>query len=491
MMFLHSFKRKNSMKRFIPTIMIFAVLVSLSVTLWSHQSALAASTIDMTKEYKIVNHNSGLVLGISGGVATAGAAALQWTDNGTSDHLWRFITNSGTSYKIENVNSGAILGITNGSKTAGAAVVQWGDNGTGDHVWQLNATGNGTYKIVNLNSGMVMGISSGSKAVGAAAIQWTDSGANDQLWSLVAAGISYPNPIALSGNDMIRDPSMIKLANGTYYAFSTSITIPYIGLEIHSSTDRIHFVDAGPVFKTVPSWTNSYDGNTPNLWAPDISYHNGKYWLYYAASTFGSETSAIGLATSTTAAPKSWVDQGIVYTSIKGDGYNAIDPCLVIDSSGKYWLSLGSGWTGIQLIQIDPSTGKQMSSNKTRYHIADRTTSKVLEASYIYPHGGYYYLFASIDTCCNASATYHIIVGRATSITGPYTDKGGLAMLQGGGTIILSTHGNIVGPGGESVMTDAGNTVIDYQYHDANNKGLATLGINLLGWDAHGWPYVR
>ncbi len=145
--------------------------------------------------------------------------------------------------------------------------------------------------------------------------------------------------------------------------------------------------------------------DTGNLWAPDISYHNGKYWLYYAVSTFGSEVSAIGLATSTTAAAGSWADQGIVYTSAKGTGYNAIDPCLVIDASGKYWLSFGSGWQGINVIQIDPATGKQLASNKTRYHIASRTTSKVIEASYIYRHGNYYYLFASIDACCDAGNT--------------------------------------------------------------------------------------
>lgn len=97
----------------------------------------------------------------------------------------------------------------------------------------------------------------------------------------------------------------------------------------------------------------------------------------------------------------------------------------------------------------------------------------------------------SVDTCCDANATYHIIVGRSASITGPYTDKSDLAMLQGGGSIILSTHANVIGPGGASVMHDTDGDLIDYQYHDANNKGLATLGINLLGWDAQEWPYIR
>lgn len=479
------------MRRFILVTVILAVIISLSVALWPRQSALAAAALDPNHNYKIVNQNSGLVLGISNDSIAAGAVADQATDNGATDHLWHFIVSSGNNYKIENMSSEAILGISGGSTTAGAAAAQWGDTGTNDHIWQFIATGNGYYKIVNGNSGMVLGISGASKAAGATALQWTDNGTSDHLWKLVQEGTTYPNPDAISGDVMLRDPSMIKMANGTYYAFSTSLNAPYKGLEMRSSTDRIHFSNAGFVFKTLPSWTNAYDGNTGNIWAPDISYHNGNYWLYYAVSTFGSEVSAIGLATSTTAAPGSWADQGIVYTSAKGTGYNAIDPCFVKDASGNYWLSFGSGWQGIQLIQLDPATGKQLVSNKTRYHIANRTTSKVLEASYIYPHGNYYYMFASVDTCCDARATYHIIVGRSTSITGPYTDKSGLAMLQGGGSIILSTHANVIGPGGELVMHDTDGDLIDYQYHDANNSGLATLGINLLGWDAQGWPYVR
>jgi arabinan endo-1,5-alpha-L-arabinosidase len=284
---------------------------------------------------------------------------------------------------------------------------------------------------------------------------------------------------------------MIKTASGTYYIFSTGSDIL-----MHSSTDRIHFISAGTVFKgqEYPSWIKSYtDPKSPNfIWAPDISYHNNQYWLYYAVSSFGSQHSAIGLATSTTAEPGSWKDQGIVLTSSSSAPYNAIDPCLVVDASGNWWISFGSYWNGIYMVQIDPSTGKQLSSNTMYYHLAERlVTSKGLEASYIYQHDSYYYLFASIDTCCATNATYHIIVGRSTSITGPYTDKGGTSMLTGGGTIILSAHGNIVGPGGASIMTDKDGTLIDYHYYNASTGGTPTLGINLIGWDAAGWPYIH
>lgn len=479
----------SALRFFVQGTIVLFLLVS-AVLLCFQMRAVAATTLDTSQDYKIVNQHSGLVLGISSASQTAGASAVQWTDNGTSDHLWHFIPNGGGYYKIENMNSGEILGVSGASKTAGAAVVQWGDNGTADHLWQFVAASGGYYKIVNQNSGLVLGVSNASTASGAGVLQWTDTGASDHLWSLLAAGAAYVGPGAISGTTTIHDPSMVKTTSGTYYAFST--TLSGTGLQMRSSTDRVHFTDAGKVFTTNPSWTNTYNGGNGVLWAPDVSYHNGKYWLYYAVSTFGSQNSAIGLATSTTAAPGSWSDQGIVYTSSSSNDYNAIDPALVVDTSGNWWLSLGSFWTGIKLIQINPATGKQLASNQTRYSIAQRTPSTAIEASYIYPHGGYYYLFASFDTCCQGTnSTYHIIVGRASSVTGPYTDRGGLSLMQGGGTILLSTHSNIVGPGGQTVMHDTDGDLLVYHYYDGNHNGTATLGLNLLGWDSAGWPYVR
>jgi arabinan endo-1,5-alpha-L-arabinosidase len=480
-----------SMKRFIIVVVMLVALIGIGISLPRQAVHAAAATLDTTHNYKIENQNSGLVLDISGASKAAGTAAIQWTDNGGVNQLWHFISDGGGNYKIENINSGELLGISGGSTAAGVAALQWADNGTRDHLWQFVSAGNGYYKIVNQNSGLVLGISNASKTAGAGALQWTDNGTSDHLWKLVAAGTTYPNPNTVSGDITVHDPAMIKTTNGTYYAFSTTTSAS--GIEMRSSPDRIHFTNAGAAFKTIPSWTRAYNGGNGVLWAPDVSYHNGKYWLYYAASSFGSETSAIGLATSTTAAPGSWVDQGIVYTSHPGSGFNAIDPALSSDASGNYWLNLGSYWNGIYLIQINPATGKQLASNQTLYHLAVRLdTSKGIEGAYIYHHGSYYYLFASLDVCCSGvNSTYHIVVGRASSVTGPYTDEGGVGMLQGGGTILLSSHGTIVGPGGNTVMHDTDGDLLVYHYYNGNNNGSPTLGLNLLGWDAQGWPYVR
>jgi arabinan endo-1,5-alpha-L-arabinosidase len=254
--------------------------------------------------------------------------------------------------------------------------------------------------------------------------------------------------------------------------------------------DRIHFTAAGDAFSVMPPWVSTYTHG--DLWAPDVSEHNGRYLLYYAASSWGKNTSAIGLATSQTAAPGSWSDQGMVYRSQAGDNYNTIDPGLVVDRSGKWWLSFGSFWGGIMLIEIDSASGKQASWNEARYPLARRPDSPAIEAAYIYPHDKRYYLFVSFDQCCRGvTSTYHVMVGRSTRVTGPYYDRGGAAMSQGGGTVLLSSHGNVIGPGGQVVFRDGGEDFLIYHYYDAANKGKPALGINRLHWDAEGWPHVE
>jgi arabinan endo-1,5-alpha-L-arabinosidase len=162
----------------------------------------------------------------------------------------------------------------------------------------------------------------------------------------------------------------------------------------------------------------------------------------------------------------------------------------VVDASGNAWLAFGSYSSGIQIVPVDNTTG--IPTGAACAQLAYHPSGSGIEGSYIYPHGGYYYLFASIDACCNGvTSTYRIIVGRATSITGPYTDRGGLALTSGGGTIVLSAHGNINGPGGETLFPDSDGDILVYHYYDGNNNGDPALGINILSWTVDGWPYLQ
>ncbi|MET8141425.1 arabinan endo-1,5-alpha-L-arabinosidase [Sphaerisporangium sp. NPDC005288] len=296
-----------------------------------------------------------------------------------------------------------------------------------------------------------------------------------------AARAAYPNPGYVTGSISVHDPSMVKTPAGGYILVHTGDNIA-----IKTSTDRTAFRDAGTVFPGGASWTTAYTGGSRNLWAPDISYRNGRYYLYYSASTFGSNHSAIFLATSTTGASGSWTNQGLVIESRTSDNFNAIDPNLVVDGQGAWWLSFGSFWSGVKLVRIDPATGKRADS--TIRSIAGRNGGAI-EAPYIFRRGSYYYLYVSFDLCCRgASSTYRVMVGRSTSVTGPYVDRNGVAMTSGGGTEILAGHGSIHGPGHQAVFTDVDADVLVYHYYADN--GASRLGINLLAYDSAGWPYV-
>ncbi len=305
------------------------------------------------------------------------------------------------------------------------------------------------------------------------------------LAAWTGTALAYPDPGTVTGSIGVHDPAMIRTSTGTYDVFSTGAGIP-----MTSSTNRVAFSGAGQALPNGVSWATTYTGGSRTaLWAPDISYHGGKYLLYYAASTFGSNTSAIGLATSTSGTPGTFTDSGKVYSSTGGNDYNAIDPNLTVDTSGRWWLAFGSWWTGIKLIQIDPSTGKQLSTNSTRYSLA--SASDGIEGAFIFHHGAYYYLFTSRGICCRGvNSTYWIAVGRSTSITGPYTDKNGTALLNGGGTKILGSHGNYIGPGGQSIYSDTDHDLLVYHYYDAAAGGAPKLGINYLGFDSAAWPYA-
>ncbi|WP_433790878.1 arabinan endo-1,5-alpha-L-arabinosidase [Actinoplanes sp. CA-252034] len=297
------------------------------------------------------------------------------------------------------------------------------------------------------------------------------------------AQAAYPNPGVVTGSTNAHDPTIVKRPAGGYLLATTGD-----GITLKTSPDRTAFADAGKAFPGGTSWASAYTGGSANLWAPDLSYRNGRYWLYYSASTFGSSKSAIFLATSTTGASGSWTHVGKVIESTTSSGWNAIDPNLTVTPSGEAWLTFGSFWSGIKMVKLNAGTG--LRADSTIHNIAERfVNSKSVEAPFIHYRNGYYYLFMSFDFCCQgASSTYRTMVARSTSITGPYRDRAGTYTTAGGGTEILASHDGIHGPGHPAVFTDTDATVLVYHYY--NSSGTAKLGINLLGWDSSAWPYV-
>lgn len=303
-----------------------------------------------------------------------------------------------------------------------------------------------------------------------------------QLAHLPAPAV-LPQQLTLSGDITdVHDPSLIA-AGGRYTVFSTGP-----GLLQRTSPDLRHWTFGGSVFAQNPAWVLEKFGNLDSLWAPDISFFGGVYHLYYAASTFGSNHSCIGHATKADLNSTSpWQDLGPVICSNDAgsvDDWNAIDPNVFVDASGTPWLSLGSFWSGLKLIQLD-DTGARVGTSLVALATGPSTA---VEAPYIVYHAPYYYLFASFDFCCRGvNSTYHVVVGRSNSLAGPYLDRTGLPMLQAGGTPVVNGDSRFVGPGHNAVVQSGGQWFNVYHSYDALNNGIPTLRISELVWQ-EGWP---
>ena len=295
----------------------------------------------------------------------------------------------------------------------------------------------------------------------------------------------------------VHDPCIIK-ADGLYHLFCTSQMHAGRGLIAwRTSPDLMAWTLKGDVMPAFPAWVTEALPDTKGAWAPDISYEGGLYRLYYAASLFGKNTSVIGLLTTptldTTRPDFGWKDEGLVIASQAGDDYNAIDPNLVKDGDGRQWLVLGSFWTGLKMTALDPATGKpphpENRDPKALISVAQRPEQPdAVEASFLIRRGGLYYLFASYDFCCRGvNSTYYTVVGRSASVTGPFVDRDGKSMLEGGGTVVLSASERWKGPGHCAVLQDSDADYIVYHAYDAQNNGRPTLRVNRLDW-RDGWP---
>lgn len=306
----------------------------------------------------------------------------------------------------------------------------------------------------------------------------------------------------------VHDPVIIK-QDSTYYIFCTGM-----GIAMWSSADKVHWKHEQPVFAAAPQWAvDAIPGFKGHIWAPDISYHDGLYYLYYSVSAFGKNTSAIGLATNTTLhtneAAYKWIDHGKVIQSIPGKtNWNAIDPNLITDEDGTPYLVFGSFWDGLKLAKLSNDRLSVAENIDNLPTIATRKKDAVenlpavdgnpvdaggnaIEAPFIYKHGKYFYLFASIDYCCKGpKSTYKMIIGRSKALKGPYLDKTGAAMSKGGGTVLLQGDKDWYGVGHNGVARFDGDDYIVYHVYDAADRGISKLQLKKLKW-IDGWPVIQ
>ena len=309
----------------------------------------------------------------------------------------------------------------------------------------------------------------------------------------LAFAATLPAQPTLKGDLNIHDPTLLKVPDG-YVVMGTGYEGINGGtLRFSTSPDGLTWTDAGHLNDHQPTWVGKLLGQEPpNLWAPTLFQKGKTTYLYFAASTFGKNTSGIGLMTNpalTAARPgEGWTDRGLVFASKRGDNFNAIDPFRIDTADGRAWLAFGSFWDGIKMRSLDPVTGLLNKQDTTLYNLASRGGGAI-EAASVVQHGKYFYLFASFDRCCaGLSSTYRIMVGRAQTVTGPYTDKAGVPMMKGGGTQLQASQGRFIGPGGQEGYADGATEKLVYHYYDRDAGGASTLQTSPLVWGADGWP---
>ena len=327
-------------------------------------------------------------------------------------------------------------------------------------------------------------------AVGCDTMHDTDEGRARTSGARHRADARPGSPELSSGRSRTHDPSLIREGRGAY-VFSTGDPA-VAGGTIRFARPRTCRHGRSPAPCSTPSLRGSarpYPASRTS--GRRILEHAGTYYLYYSASTFGSNRSVIGLATNETLDPTrpnyAWVDRGQVFGSVPSDDFNAIDPAVIADPSGVRWMAFGSFWSGIRMVRLEWPSGKVADTGEPPLRLADRfVPPNAIEAPAITRHGGYYYLFVSLDFCCRGlGSTYKVAVGRSRSVTGPYFDQLGTPLQHGGGTVILSERGDMFGPGGQSVVDD----LLVYHYYDAAANGDFRLGIRKIRWEK-GWPVV-
>lgn len=344
---------------------------------------------------------------------------------------------------------------------------------------------------------------------------------------LVIAGIYTPAVPAQTSDVPIHDPVMAQ-DDETYYLFGTGE-----GITVWSSTDLKTWEREPAIFDEAPEWTERVVPDFDNvMWAPDICQHEGTYYVYYSVSSFGRNSSAIGVVTNETldseAPDYEWVDHGIIVRSVPGrDLWNAIDPNLAVDAEGTPWLTFGSHWLGIKIVEMaenrtDTAPGARWRTLATRHRywkLDERdagdaanpeldydslytetivelnrdSESGAVEAPFVFRKGNYFYLFVSWDRCCRGTeSTYKVVVGRSKNLTGPYIDREGEPLVHGGGSLVV--HGieeseRWAALGHNAAYTFNGTDYLVFHAYDVEDEGHSKLVMREIEW-RDGWPVV-
>ena len=293
------------------------------------------------------------------------------------------------------------------------------------------------------------------------------------LASLVSmSGVaSAQSSTSRSGKPFIHDPSTIMLCDGKYYTFGTG----------------------GGGLISEDGWLWSGGAVRPGGGAaPDAIKIGDRYLIAYSATgggLGGGHAGRVLTMWNKTLDPNSpdfkYTEPIEVASSLVDEDCDAIDAGLLLDpTDGRLWLTYGTYFGFIRLVELDPATGARVEGNEPVNVAID------CEATTLMYRNGWYYLLGTHGTCCDgANSTYNIVVGRSRKVTGPYLDNVGRDMLRGGGKMVLAAHDRVTGPGhfGRYIEEEGVEKMSCHFEADLDRSGRSVLGIRPLLWK-NDWP---
>jgi arabinan endo-1,5-alpha-L-arabinosidase len=313
--------------------------------------------------------------------------------------------------------------------------------------------------------------------------------------------VKYKNPVF---KPVFADPTILdnRSRDGYFYAYATQDNWGTTPAEeriapIIRSKDLVEWEDMGDAFEQQPQWNTGQN----LVWAPNIKYRDGKYYLYYSLAVWGGTNSAIGVAVSDTPYG-TFTDLGKIFDSNESGVPVSIDPYLFTDTDGQHYLFWGSfnGIYGVPM-ERDGITAKL----DEKFRIA----GNAFEATYIFMKDGYYYFFGSVGSCCDGeNSSYHVTVARSNSLEGPYLDINNNDIMNAmdwnyGNNDIRNVNAlyrgrTAIAPGhnSEIVIDDDGQEWILYHailkpdYTMPNGASRRPLFIDKVMWDSDGWPKI-
>ena len=314
-----------------------------------------------------------------------------------------------------------------------------------------------------------------------------DNVAYDDAIHYMVVARSYRNPV-ISDNSA-PDPTVIRAKDGYFYLYATESSKR--NMPVYRSKDLVNWNYIGTAFTnaTRPSWEGG-----GALWAPEIRYINGQYVLYYSwAKLNGADVSSTGVAVS----DKPWgpfKDKGALLKASEF-GANSIDQ-FYIEEDGKKYLFWGS-FKGIFVTELTDDGFSVKRDGDGIPVLLKKVCGTAFEGVNIYKKDGYYYLFASIGSCCaGLNSSYQVVVGRSKDLLGNYVDKKGQSMLDNSWELVLG--GNItrwIGPGHNSIIIQDDEGTDWMIYHSYEKEGNALKGgrfgmLDRLQWE-DGWPCIK